>query len=763
MDISQEYLVEVSPDKQHWDTVLDFRINGRFHEIRPVELTEYYKESPVVYLKVSDGVKTDGWGGRIDRVKFVSVTGSSEQGSLKKDISSGWQANNKDYTAGELLKSPAGSPFVFTKEIEVPSYMHEYDIAISFSFIESGSAVKVYINGAETEPVAVCGKNLTIPLPRKCNGKKLNVRVETTATNEGKAGLWNSVRLGFHDLVTIPEKSWQIGNETRLIHRNYFKEGEKDLVKLNALAGNFLSYLYDSRYGLNCFNGMMRWRELFYVHDSSRGIIAFADEERYSPIVRLDAIKDLYNGVLKAKVPGSDYEIFLKKDKRGKQIRRSPDKNLYRWFTNQDIAEPFMDMTIKTNGKAYCDINCPAGDTDIPTTVKVNVKNTNSFSLLFNNFMSFHKCELGIIRTENDIVADANQRKTEIMIPDGKYFLLHTRQWHSGGIVFTWDKTPNKILATYDHNWDKSSMKFTALEFVYDDASVVPVISAVPFVEFDLNCRWPLSAGKNIVKNGTYGANGYDPTYICGNEGLGTGAFAAAAYIFAKYNDPLAESAEQLAVKAMEAACEAAQRGSIPVIKNDRIIACDYLIKLGHNKYMETAKFWADYVLKLQLSDGSFPWSNIDGRFVLSLQRTYDLTVETIYKEAIDRYKSSIEYFEDKMLYKGAVHAGHPLFLGGVELAFLGHDNDTENLNKVFIMFKNCMDDTGVFDCSDINPYFLGISLKGTMTKKFTDSDRKQILKKGQSVLYKADGTYKILDYPTAYINNMYYIKNKYL
>ena len=65
-------------------------------------------------------------------------------------------------------------------------------------------------------------------------------------------------------------------------------------------------------------------------------------------------------------------------------------------------------------------------------------------------------------------------------------------------------------------------------------------------------------------------------------------------------------------------------------------------------------------------------------------------------------------------------------------------------------------DDTGVFDCSDINPYFLGWSLKGMMNVQYQDSDKKTIVPKGQAALYDADGNVQILNYPTSYINNPY-------
>ena len=42
------------------------------------------------------------------------------------------------------------------------------------------------------------------------------------------------------------------------------------------------------------------------------------------------------------------------------------------------------------------------------------------------------------------------------------------------------------------------------------------------------------------------------------------------------------------------------------------------------------------------------------------------------------------------------------------------------------------------------------------MQKKYEPSEKKALVGRNQSALYHADGSYEILDYPTAYINNPY-------
>ena len=81
---------------------------------------------------------------------------------------------------------------------------------------------------------------------------------------------------------------------------------------------------------------------------------------------------------------------------------------------------------------------------------------------------------------------------------------------------------------------------------------------------------------------------------------------------------------------------------------------------------------------------------------------------------------------------------------------------DAEAIEHVMRISAESYDDAGVFACSDINPYFLGWSLKGMMKVSYDAEEKKAIVKKGQAALYDADGNFEILDYPTSYMNNPY-------
>ena len=408
------------------------------------------------------------------------------------------------------------------------------------------------------------------------------------------------------------------------------------------------------------------------------------------------------------------------------------------------------------DASATLDITWPGGTTDKPTTLAVSAQNTDSYSMVFNNF----KSSIGYgptVRTwflasaGNEIIANSGWGDTEIEVPEEGYLLLHSNpNALADALIITWDQKPDRILLHSDPN----ANSFRDVELVFS-GDATPKVTALPFLETDGNMSWPIQVAENIVSRGVYGARGYDPTYVCGFEGLGTAALAASAYIFKKYDSPLAEQAEKLAIKAMEAAYSASyERGVTPDCTNDRIAACGYLADLGYEQYIDMAEYWGRFTLAQQRADGSFP--GFDTRKVLALQRTYDVTGSQEFRDAVDRYKQTIAYYPDRIEYNGNTMTGHVLFLGGTELGYLGYDGDTANLANVFDFAANCIDDTGDFSCSDINPYFLGWSLNGTMEKKYDRSEKKVLVGRTESALYHADGSYEILDYPTAYINNPY-------
>lgn len=89
-----------------------------------------------------------------------------------------------------------GEKVTFTREYTVPEYWFDHDLGLTFSWIESDGTPTVKINGEQVDPTVKWGYNLVLPIARELAGQKITIEVETTATKEGKTGLWNSIRTG---------------------------------------------------------------------------------------------------------------------------------------------------------------------------------------------------------------------------------------------------------------------------------------------------------------------------------------------------------------------------------------------------------------------------------------------------------------------------------------------------------------------------------------------------------------------------------------
>lgn len=780
--IAQEYKIEVSLDKISYLEIYNFNTYGRYKDKRSIDLTKYFEKNDKVYIRFSDANPKDGWGGHLFYLKYVSVE-TVNPSAIWLDISEGWTAQvdnvTSRYSAGTSIAVPANKEITFNKTIQIPLWWNENTIALSFSWIEA-EEYTIYINDKIADISSKWGDNVTVRIPAQKNSNKIDIKVRVKS-NSGKVGLWNSIRIGFEDFVTFPEMSWSFDSQTRKINKQY---APYDAVKLNSFAGNFMSTLYDSRYGLNNFDTSVKYKELYYPHDASRTLVALADEERYSPIVRLDYVRELYNGIVKAMVPGSDYEIFLKRDKRPKPVRASTENNKkLTWICEQDVVEPFIDMSVEFTEKSIVystgnleitdkstgfgldrtykspetgsftnvSIAWANGMADKPTTAKVvSSGGMSGYSIVFDNFNKrFYNKEFPIISNSSGEICLADSSTKIITAPKEGYFLLRTDlNWLPTGILFVWDIQPDAIKLVGSEDY----FGYQRIELIYNDKTKTPTVTVLPFSDFDTNCKWPYAVANNIKQKNIYGANGFDPSYICGNEGLGTGALAAAAYLFKKYDDPQASDADKKAVRAMDAAIEALGRRNVPGIRYDRVAACDYLVKSGHIEYKEKARVWVDLTIADQKADGSFYW--FDARNVLTLQRAYEVTNDKKYLDAVNKYRARVTYKPAMILYQEKILKDHIIFEGAGEIGYLGHMGDKEAVANVMEFSKTSIDDTGIFDCSDLNPYFLGWSLKGLMEKQYNESEKKKIIKKGQYVIYDKTGLYQVQSYPSAYINN---------
>ena len=396
-----------------------------------------------------------------------------------------------------------------------------------------------------------------------------------------------------------------------------------------------------------------------------------------------------------------------------------------------------------------------AGDTDKPTTLAFSGNGTSDYRVVFNNFQipfSGNLAKYNTLSTQNKEYMGANTLATkEIAPPTEQYLALSGKlTWTEHPTIITWDVAPQKIRVVTDPD----NGYIAALEFVYD-ADAKPTLTTLNFDGVDVELKWPYRVANNIVTKGVYGAGGFDPTYVCGSEGLGTAALAAAAYIFEKYEHPLANQAKELALQASRSAYNASRSlNHTPSFYLDRAQAAYFLCLMGYQaEFVPIGDYYGQYVLREQQANGDGSTNWFDGRMPLTMQVLDEIVDSADYANALKWYLTSITYYDDHLEYKGQSYTGGS-FSGAGEIGYLAHMGDAETMAKVMNLTPENYDDTGASASSDLNPYFLGWSLKGIMNVEYDVADLRIIVKKGQSVLYDADGNVEILDTPTAYINN---------
>lgn len=802
LTLSNQYLVRVSSDNATWTNILDFDTNGSFKEERSVDISSFFASSGTVYIRFEDKVTSDGWGGALWYFKLQTIDSfTNTPASMAVDATNGWSVSIDGGSAvtknaGDPVSMGASSTATFTKTVSVPTWWAGLSKTVQFGGV-AGQA-DIYVNNVlrgqsakEQQPFSISLSDAEI-----AGGSvalKAVVKANPGTSGTQTVGLWSSIKVGWADLLLPTNMASRSFNGTTVpINKRYYSS--IDAVQFNWLGANYLQSLYSDFYQLNGFDDFTRSKKLFYVHDSLRAIGAFAEEERYSPVVRLDLIRKLYEGTKKALVPGSSYEFFLKIDQRPKKVRQSPiAASSLELSTDQDVNEPFADIhfsatkpdtTVVTSaGSTYSDsaltesggqftttrtYTAPGaspptvaleskywlGDMDTPTQVKYTTTGslTKLTSIVDNLDGRWQGAHYPMLETPSRAVSNASSGDFTVSNPTYKYLIL--KQGSSGfikSLAVIWDGSPSQVKVT------ASGGNYTSVQIQYS-SWMTPTVRVVPFEYFDPNMNWPHTAASNIVSNGKYGANGFDPTYAVNLEGLGAYT-AAAAYILKKYDDPLGASAETFAKSVMDGLIDAdTSRGAQAGVLLGPIAGAEYLVRAGNSGYGTQLQTWGDRILADQDATlKTWMWYDLQTRNMIALLRAYESSGLSKYLTGYTNARNAMTYSSTgvNVRLKGQPSAqtfGPALpLMGGADVGFLGHQGDWTALGNVGSIETNYYNDSGIWNTSDLNPYYVGFSLKASnLVANFTD--KRHQLKLDEYAKYDANGI-TILHAPTAYMN----------
>ena len=776
--IRTQFLASVSTDQENWTKVSDMDENETIGRRVLIDLTPFLKDSDVVFVKFEDKYKQDGWGSLLYQILYFTENGKADVS--RKEITN-WVVNNKAIKAGESVNSK--EDVVFNATMDVPAGWEKTENAIYLPKV-LGNVKEVYVNENKIELGKTWDLGLWANISKSLEYGNVNkISVIVSPENE-KAGIYAPARIGVMNTACAAPTEKTIDGNAIVTKRT---QAPYTYDKLNYIAGNYTNYLFDDRYNLLAFEAAEKM-DTHYLHDTSRNICALAEEERFTPVVRLELAKKLYEGIKGGILPGGEYMLSFKHDKRPLDIRaydKEADKltmvhkmDLWLYVATVGISaednsgqmktvEDISDTKVVENNGAFTfsrtwessDRSITSfnqyyhGGMDTPPAFNFQMDGKGKTAI---DIGSFNETGFwftpGTWGPEAIVFPNGKSIKAvdgfDITNPDFDYMFIRggnglditDKPDYSGAnaIMIMWDKKPDRIYADIAFGEDKGrwGALITDLHLVYGEETKNVKVNIVPFMGMPESMKTPIAISENIKNTGKYGMGFYDAHVSCLLNGVGADGFAAAAYLLKKYNDSAAKEAEELAVNVMKAFIELDKNGTRTQELYYPIKAVTYLDLIGHSEFNSWAKEWADRCVAAQKEDGSWIWLNWQLRIMSGLLHAYELLGDEKYLESVKKGMETLSYDENTdLVWQGEVDYYND-FSGALTINLFGYFGDLKNSQKTIDSRLRYIDDGGYSACSDLNPYMLGLSAKGMNLKT---SEKKIILGLKDSVIYDKD------------------------
>ncbi|MHB0999780.1 MAG: hypothetical protein ACYC27_11105 [Armatimonadota bacterium] len=784
INVASQFLISASTDGgKTYTHVAEMRKHELVGTRVFIDLTPFMKNSDSVLLKFEDRYKEDGWGALTTEIRYYQAGKGS---ATRIFVNDKWQANGKPYKSGKSIQS--SKPVTFTTAFNAPSEWKQQDLAVYLSSIK-GTPVSAKLNGVNLKLSRTWDQGYWSSISQTVKPGKSNSLTLTVKPDGGKAGLWTPARAGFRYAACAVPVVKSLDKQTWKPNRQYEPYSINDM---NFLAGNFMQCLYDDRYNLLTFMPSEHIT-VHYLHDSFRSLTALAEEERHTPVVRLELIRKLYKGCKGGLMPGDEYLFSFKHDERPIDIRTYNDTadlavvqkmDMWAYACTMGISVPdkktieFADTPVNQSGDIFTftrdyildgrsipvHAKYALGGVGIPPTFEFDLDGNGPVSIdlkrLTESGMWFTPGSWG---PEAVVLPDgkemwAYKEKIAFDKPDFNYLMIRGGNGNTPlkqgdytycrALMVMWDSAPDKIssLTKADGRYGTLINDMT-LEYANTTPSRVK-ITIMPFSGFPASLKAPRLIAENIAKTGKTGMAPYDAVWTSNCNGIGPDGLAAAAYILKKYNCPEAKEAEDLAVKAMKACTELDKAGTQTNELYYLISGCMYMHLLGHTEYDEWARTWADRMIAMQTEDGSWPWLNFQLRCMEGLLRAYELLGDDKYLQAVQKGVKTLSYKDNELYWNGKIDY-YDDFGGATTYGIFGFLGMKDMAQNALDARPRYIDDRGMAACSDLNPYMLGLSARGLGFK----TEPKQILGLTDFVEY-GGSTVRRLNLPTAYLVN---------
>ena len=786
LEIANQYLVSVSTDDYNWTTVFDCSELGHAPGWLSLDLTAEAAAADTVYVRFQDRYPQNGWGPYVTHAWLYDL-GS---GPAMVDLAGGWTAGGTTVSAGvPLSASLSGARSLrLTRRVVIPPEWAGRDLSLYFG--GATSEARITWNG-KMVGIVPADEDAVLPIPVVPGAATAELSITMAGSTGATSGLWWPIRLGLSDLVANPQPVRRLGTRSLQLERRF---APYDLDSLNWLSGNYLQSILDGRNNLLPFttNSHGLPSAYHYVHDTARVLLALADEEQYTPVVRLQLAESLFKGLHAARLPGPNPVYALKLDPEPLDVHPAPDGG-WQVMYYQDVAEPvcrlhvdFYDhqgIAIPLEGTA-----APTSGPDSGAVQQIPLYHGTCPGLpgasiecgggsgqplaapyLHMSIPAGARCEATItdLDKKGQWFIPGTWGPDTVVLPDGESFgpqsadplswkspafrwiLLrgdNTGEYNfSRALLVGWSGAPLEVACTrQDNHVARIAIGFDATRRAPVRVWVIPFDGVTPAMDY------PRAMARLLDNKGKVDTGGFDPVRTLYRDDTICAGFAAAAYLFGKYHRPEFSEALRLAKETTDHLMALQREGIQSNELYHPIAACCYLMLAGQPGYRSYLETWADRVVGMQSPDGTWPWLNFQLRCMIALLRAHDTTGDQRYQDAFDRALRTISIQDGHLIWKGKPAPFEETFDGALLAAVQGHEGNLASLPEVLrLADEGFLGDYGYCRCSDLDEYALGFSAKGL----HLPTEPKRILRLNEFVRYGPDGL-TVLAHPTSSVHN---------
>ncbi len=790
LDLSNQYLVSISTNDRTWHPIFDCSKLGQTPGSLSYDLTSIARYYDAVTLRFQDRYPENGWGPYLTHLWLVDIGSAHECPKLTMNINSEWNLSGRSYSAGKtiLMNNPARKSVSFTRTVLIPKGW-------------TGKAVSIYFAGGTARSEVIWNGKLlgTDPdreenvyaLPSVRAGERARLTIRLDAGDSREIGLWAPMEIGLTDLAATPHAVRTLNQHALPLERRY---APYTLTKLNWLSGNYLQSILDKRYDLLPFTTDAQGAPTNYhfVHDSARVLLALADEERYTPVVRLQFARLLFKGIAFARLPGPNPNYSMKLDSHPLTV--APIKTGgFRVSYHQDNTEPVCTLDAKIGKMA-------------PSTSEWSPESSLSAPILFHRggeigytatysdipvgalrfgygvaqpliapYVRFHapagteaRVRISGIAAQGDWFIPYSWGPDSMVLSNGSSFdMSHPApvSWSHPGfhwmilhgvnsgeytfgraLVIGWTGNPDQIICSKEGNHIRDIViAYRAGKGLFGRVWVMPIDGISPAMDYPITMARLLRKG-----DGRVSTHGFDPVRTLNRDNTVLAGFAAAAYLFRKYHCAEYPAALRLAEQTTDYYMKLQKAGVQSNELYHPIAACEYLILAGQPRYEEDLKVWANRVVRMQKPDGSWEWLNWQLRCMIALLRAYDATGDAHYLQSYQKGLGTLSIREDGVYWRNKPAPFEETFAGALLCAVLGHQGDLKPIPAVIhLSDEGFLGDFGYCRCSDLDEYALGFSAKGL----HLPTEPKRILGMDQFAIYGRSGV-KIASQSTVAVRN---------